>query len=183
MQAEITTDSSKKGPSLLEVKDLQQYYPVSKSFFSNLLKKKTLEEKAQKNEAIVDVGKFVRAVDGISFSIGEGEIFALVGESGCGKTTTAKMIIGLVKPTSGSITFLGHEIAGLKGRKMKPFRKDIQMVFQDPYSSLDPRMTVGRVISEPLRAFGYSRQEQATKVRELLRDVGLRTENAEKKST
>jgi oligopeptide transport system ATP-binding protein len=125
-------------------------------------------------------GTFVRAVDGVSFSIKKSEIFALVGESGCGKTTTAKMIVGLVKPTSGSVAFLGHELTDLGSRAMRPFRKDIQMVFQDPYSSLDPRMTVEQVISEPLNAFGYSRSDRLTIVRELLNDVGLRPESAAK---
>lgn len=157
---------SQTSGTILEVRNLKKYYPISRGLLSRF------KDRNQKQ------GMFVRAVDDISFSIGESEIFSLVGESGCGKTTTAKMIVALIKPTSGSISFLGKEIATTKAREMKDLRRDIQMVFQDPYSSLDPRMTVGRIISEPLRSFGYSRQERAHKVRDLLNDVGLKSDNA-----
>ncbi len=116
----------------------------------------------------------IRAVDGVSFSVQAGETFGLVGESGCGKTTLGQTIIRLYDPTSGSIRFDGTDISSLSGAKMRPFRRDIQMIFQDPSASLDPRMTVGGIISEPLNIFGVgSRKERQDQVRELLKVVGL----------
>ncbi len=117
---------------------------------------------------------FVRAVDGVSFQIKEGETLGLVGESGCGKSTTARAIIGLVKPTSGEVLLQGQPIQSLKERAMRPFRKTIQMVFQDPFASLNPRMTVGNIIAEPLivhqLAQGRDRQLEVIRLMEL---VGL----------
>jgi oligopeptide/dipeptide ABC transporter ATP-binding protein len=156
--------------NLLQVENLAKYYPVSRGFFSRVVRSKNAK----------DSGRYVRAVDGISFSLNESEIFALVGESGCGKTTTAKMIVGLIKPTAGSIRFQGEDVSKLKGKSMKRVRKNLQFVFQDPYSSLDPRMTVGKVISEPLGAFGVSSQEKRNQVFELLQDVGLKPEDADR---
>jgi peptide/nickel transport system ATP-binding protein/oligopeptide transport system ATP-binding protein len=116
----------------------------------------------------------IRAVDDISFAVRTGETFGLVGESGCGKTTLGQTIIRLYDPTEGSIVFNGNDISRLKPREVRPYRRDIQMIFQDPSASLDPRMTVGGIISEPLNIFGVgSRGERRERVQELLRVVGL----------
>jgi peptide/nickel transport system ATP-binding protein/oligopeptide transport system ATP-binding protein len=113
----------------------------------------------------------LRAVDDVSFAIVEGETFGLVGESGCGKSTLALTVVRLYEPDGGRIVFDGTDISHLPGGKLRPFRKDIQMIFQDPYSSLDPRMTVGGIIEEPLRNFGVPNRRE--RVRELLQAVGL----------
>jgi oligopeptide transport system ATP-binding protein len=113
----------------------------------------------------------LKAVDDVSFEISEGETFGLVGESGCGKSTLAQTVVRLYEPDGGRIVFNGTDISHLPGAKLRPFRKDIQMIFQDPYSSLDPRMTVGGIIEEPLRNFGVPNRQE--RVRELLQAVGL----------
>lgn len=113
----------------------------------------------------------LRAVDDVSFEIFEGETFGLVGESGCGKSTLALTVVRLYEPDGGRIVFDGTDISHLSAAKLRPFRKDIQMIFQDPYSSLDPRMTVGGIIEEPLRNFGVPNRRE--RVRELLQAVGL----------
>ncbi|HUG15065.1 MAG TPA: oligopeptide/dipeptide ABC transporter ATP-binding protein [Thermomicrobiales bacterium] len=116
----------------------------------------------------------IRAVDDVSFSIVRGETFGLVGESGCGKTTLGQTIIRLYNPTSGSINFNGTDISSLDAADMRKHRRGMQMIFQDPSASLDPRMTVGSIISEPLNIFGIgSKEERRERVRELLRVVGL----------
>ena len=116
----------------------------------------------------------IRAVDGITFSIDEGQTFALVGESGCGKTTVAKMILLLERPTMGSIRFRGRDINTLKGRDLREYKRSVQAVFQDPYSSLDPRMQVLDIIGEPLQVhLGMSGGALRTRVAELLENVGL----------
>ncbi len=116
----------------------------------------------------------IRAVDGISFSVRKGETFGLVGESGCGKTTLGQTIIRLYEPTSGRVTFNGQDISHAKDAQLRKMRRGMQMIFQDPAASLDPRMTVGSIIAEPLNIFGIGTQEQRReRVRELLRVVGL----------
>jgi len=147
---------------LLEVKDLRVHFPVTKGA---LLKK--------------EVGK-IRAVDGVSFSLEKGEVLGLVGESGCGKSTTARAIIGLVQATSGSIQFNGQELVGLPEHAFRPLREKVQMVFQDPYASLDPRLTVGSIVQEPLRNYGRSRADARKRVAELLDLVGLAASYAER---
>lgn len=140
---------------LLEVKNLKKYFPVRKGFFG----------KQKLN---------VQAVDDISFEIKRGETFGLVGESGCGKSTTGRTIIRLYDVTDGEIIFEGAEIGKMSDKEMKPFRKKMQMIFQDPYASLNSRMTVGDIIGEPLDihelAKGKERQER---IYELLHTVGL----------
>jgi oligopeptide/dipeptide ABC transporter ATP-binding protein len=117
----------------------------------------------------------VYAVDGVSFAIGRGEILSLVGESGCGKTTTGKLITRLESPTSGSIVFQGRDIAGLSRAELRTVRRDLQIIFQDPYDSLDPRYTVERTIQEPLVAQGVERAEaRRRRVEETLDMVELR---------
>jgi oligopeptide/dipeptide ABC transporter ATP-binding protein len=142
--------------TLLEVRNLKKYFPVT----SGLL--------------VSRVQGWVKAVDGVSFTIARGETFSLVGESGCGKTTTAKTILLLEKPTEGTIRFAGRDLTGLKGGALKAHRASVQAVFQDPYSSLDPRKRVGSIIGEPLVVNHGSRGKVvAARVRELLQQVGL----------
>lgn len=116
----------------------------------------------------------IKAVDGVSFKIPEGKTFGLVGESGCGKSTTARAIIRLYQPTDGEILFRGENIAGLKGKELKEYRKNVQMVFQDPYASLNPRMTVNETIMDPMKIYHLGTTEEMQKrVYELMELVGL----------
>jgi oligopeptide transport system ATP-binding protein len=141
---------------LLTVTDLQKHFPVRKG----ILWEKT-------------VG-YVKAVDGVSFSIPEGKTLGLVGESGSGKSTTGYCILQLIRPTGGSIRFQGRELTELKGEQLRRMRQNMQIVFQDPYSSLDPRMTVGGIVAEPLEVHGLgSRKSRGETVRRLLEVVGF----------
>ncbi|MGH3057741.1 MAG: ABC transporter ATP-binding protein [Gaiellaceae bacterium] len=142
--------------ALLTVTDLKKHFPVRKG----LLWEKT-------------VG-YVKAVDGVSFSIPSGKTLGLVGESGSGKSTTGYCILQLIRPTAGSIRFQGKELTGLKGEDLRKMRQDMQIVFQDPYSSLDPRMTVGNIVAEPLEVHGMgTRRGRRETVRRLLEVVGF----------
>ena len=124
-------------------------------------------------------GQVARAVDGVSFSIAKGETLGLVGESGCGKTTVGRSIIRLYDPTAGSIVFDGTDLAHLSQREMLPFRRRMQMIFQDPYASLNPRMTVGDIVMEPMTIHSlHAPKERSDRARELLRVVGLNSEHA-----
>ena len=119
----------------------------------------------------------VKAVDGVSFTIGPGEIMGLVGESGSGKSTVGRCVTRLVEPTSGSIKLLGTEISGLSRRAMRPLRRDVHIVFQDPYSSLNPRMTIGQIVAEPMRLHRTaSGKDLDRRVDEMLEKCGLRSE-------
>ena len=123
----------------------------------------------------------LRAVDGISFNIIEGETFGLVGESGCGKTTTARCIVGLTRPTEGKIHFMGKDIFNLPRREMREIRREISMIFQDPLSSLDPRWKVRDIISEPLVIHGLAKgTEKRRKVEELMEEVGINPQYADR---
>ncbi|MCC7010625.1 MAG: ATP-binding cassette domain-containing protein [Acidobacteria bacterium] len=118
--------------------------------------------------------RVVRAVDDVSLEIRQGETLGLVGESGCGKTTLGRAILRLVEPTRGRISIRGVDLAALRGRELRRMRRHVQMIFQDPYASLDPRMTVGQIIAEPLQTFGIARgAERADRVRGLMATVGL----------
>jgi oligopeptide transport system ATP-binding protein len=122
-------------------------------------------------------GGVVRAVDGVSFTIGPGEILGLVGESGSGKSTVGRCITRLVEPTSGSVKLLGKEISHLSRRAMRPLRRQVHIVFQDPYSSLNPRLTIGQIVGEPMRLHRIaSGRDLDRRVGEMLEKCGLRTE-------
>ena len=120
----------------------------------------------------------VKAVDGVSFTVAEGETIGLVGESGCGKSTLARSILQLLRPTSGSVRFRGTELTDLSRRQMRPLRREMQMIFQDPYASLNPRKRVGQIVGEPIKFHGLaSGDELKRRVQELLERVGLASEH------
>jgi peptide/nickel transport system ATP-binding protein len=146
---------------LVEVHDLVKHFPIRQGI---LLQRQ--------------VGA-VQAVDGVSFDVQRGETLGLVGESGCGKSTTARLVTRLIDPTSGSIKFDGHEIAGMSRSQLKPLRREMQMIFQDPYSSLNPRKTVGSIIGEPFQIHGIEHDDKKRKklVQELMDTVGLNPEH------
>ncbi|MCB9135394.1 MAG: ABC transporter ATP-binding protein [Anaerolineales bacterium] len=120
--------------------------------------------------------KFVRAVDGVSFALGKGEILALVGESGCGKSTLALTLMGLEEPTEGQITFEGKDVTHLHGDGLKSMRRHIQMIFQDPYESLNPTQTIGEIVGEPLdvHSLAPDKADREARVRRALEDAGLK---------
>ncbi len=126
--------------------------------------------------------KVVHAVDDVSFTLAEGETLGLVGESGCGKSTLGRSVLRLIEPSSGNVRFLGHDLAKLDARALRGLRRHMQIIFQDPYSSLNPRMSVRATVSEALRVHGLvsSRKEEELRVAELLTRVGLRAEHMQR---
>jgi peptide/nickel transport system ATP-binding protein len=128
-----------QGAPLLEVENLTTLYPVRRGLADRVARQPRL---------------WVHAVDGVSFTLARGEMLALVGESGCGKTTTAQTILGMVAPASGTVRLNGTDIAGLPERQMRPLRRQLQMIYQDPYESLDPRFRVETAVGEPLLVHG-----------------------------
>jgi oligopeptide ABC transporter, ATP-binding protein AppF len=146
---------SRQQNPLIQVKDLKKYYPV-------------------KTGIIPHVTDYVKAVDGVSFSIYEGEILGLVGESGCGKTTIGKLLTGLEKPTEGAILYRGMDILDWTAKEQKKYRTKIQMIFQDPYSSLNPRKHIYEILAAPMLYHGISDRQTVEKdVKELLEMVGM----------
>ncbi|MCX7904485.1 MAG: dipeptide ABC transporter ATP-binding protein [Caloramator sp.] len=140
---------------LVEVYGLKKYFPIKGGFFNRTV-------------------NYLKAVDGVSFFINRGEVLGVVGESGCGKSTTGRTILKLLEPTDGKIIFDGEDITKLEGEALRKKRKEMQLIFQDPYSSLNPRMTVGDIIGEPITIHEkVSRAEKLERVKELLNKVGL----------
>ena len=147
--------------TIVEARELKMYFPVGR----------TLTGKPK---------RLLKAVDDVSFSIKKGETFGLVGESGCGKTTVGRCLVRLYEPTDGQILFDGQDIARLSGKQLAPYRRRMQMIFQDPYASLNPRMTVSSIIAEPLRHSGMSAAEQNERVRALVDLVGLKPDHMQR---
>ena len=150
----------KTGDTLLETRNLKMHFPIKSGVF-----KRTVGH--------------VKAVDGVDLQVRKGETLGLVGESGCGKSTLARIILRLLEPTEGEVHFEGEDILSYNRKKMLGVRRDMQIIFQDPYASLNPRMTVGNIVSEPLRTHGVAgnASEQKKRVQELLEVVGLNPEH------
>jgi len=149
---------------LVDVKGLKVYFPL----FSGAIRKKKVGD--------------IKAVDGVDFFVSRGETLGLVGESGCGKTTTGRAILQLERPTGGQVLFEGRNVAGLEEKEVRPLRRKMQMIFQDPFGSLNPRMTAGDIIGEPLIVHGMvkNKQNYRDQIQELLRIVGLNPAMAER---
>lgn len=157
-----STSRPAKGEELIRVEHLKKYFPANKSF-------------REENRT------YVKAVDDVSLTLRAGETFGLVGESGCGKSTLGQTILRLEEPTSGSIFYRGQDITHAGKKELRALRQDMQLIFQDPYSSLDPKMTVGTIIAEPLVVHGMgSKAERDARVAELLKLVGLKPEHAKR---
>ena len=144
---------------LWNVEHLKKYFPVQRSFLEKLFTRKT---------------EYVRAVDDVDFSIRSGEVFTLAGESGCGKTTTGMLLARLIEPTSGTMFFEGKDICSLRREELRHLRRKVQIIFQDPYASLNPRMKIGKTVGHPLEVHGLAKGlEKEKKVLEVLNEVGL----------
>ena len=153
---------SAKTETILQVGGLKKYFPIRRGFFQR-------------------VGGYVRAVDGVDFSIESAQTLGLVGESGCGKSTVARMILKLLDPDEGRIIYKGHDISRISQKKMKPYRKEIQIIFQDPYGSLNPRMTVGQSIAEGFHILGLKgAKAQKERLAQLLTMVGMSPESTDR---
>lgn len=141
---------------LLEVRGLKKYFPITSGIILQRVK------------------AYVKAVDGLDFFVRKGETLGLVGESGCGKSTTGRSILQLYRPTAGEVLFQGKDLCKLQGEELRKMRRNMQMIFQDPYASLNPRMTVGDIIGEPLEVHNIAKgKEKKERVQELLQIVGL----------
>ena len=162
--AATVTPGALKGETLLEVRNLKKHFPVTEGIVFNRT-----------------VGH-VKAVDGVSFHINKGETLGLVGESGCGKTTTGRCILQLERPTAGEIVFEGTNLEQLDDKALSPMRQKIQVIFQDPYSSLNPRMKVGEILNEPMRVHGLQpdKNKRSARVAELLSICGLNPKFADR---
>ena len=153
MENKMSTNSSS---ALVQVRGLKKYFPISQGI---IFQRKVAD---------------VKAVDGLDFEIRKGETLGLVGESGCGKSTTGRTILQLYRPTEGNVVFQGKDLAALKGEDLRKMRRNMQMIFQDPYASLNPRMTVGDIIGEPLEVHNIAKgKDKKARVEDLLKVVGL----------
>lgn len=161
-EALTETRASNHSDPILEVKDLKKYFPIRGGILSRI------------------IGQ-VLAVDGVSFSIRQGETLGLVGESGCGKTTVGKTVLKLIEPTAGEIRLKSKDITQLSGSELRSARREMQMIFQDPYSSLNPRMSAGEIVGEPLENYGIAKgRERKERAEALLNRVGFRREHIAK---
>ena len=144
---------------IVQVENLHKWFPLRRTL----------------RQVLAHERRYARAVDGISFDLFEGEILAFVGESGCGKTTTGKLIMKLIEPTGGAIRYMGEDVTHLRRERLKAYRHDVQMIFQDPYASMNPRFRAKDVIEEPLliHRIGETRQERDTRIRQALEAVRL----------
>ena len=159
-KGDIAMSDKSKSNILLDVKNLKKYFHVNMGLFSKNISN-------------------VKAVDDVSFYISKGETLGLVGESGCGKTTCGRTILKLYEPTAGQIIYDGHDITSLNNKKMIEYRKKMQVIFQDPYASLDPRMTVGDIVGQPIDVHKLmNTKEKAERIQYLLNRVGLNSEHA-----
>ncbi len=157
-ESQVGPKASLAGPPILQVRDLIKEFPIR----SGLLRR---------------VKGVIHAVSGVSFDVARGETLGMVGESGCGKSTTGRCVLRLLDPTSGSVKFNGEELVGASSSRVRRLRRKAQIVFQDPYASLNPRMTVQSIISEPMRVHGTWRRGGRERVREIMELVGLNAEH------
>ncbi|PUB10746.1 ABC transporter ATP-binding protein [Paenisporosarcina sp. OV554] len=148
-------------PSLLEVQNIKKYFPLKKKLFSRQQ-------------------EYVKAVDGVSFQVQKGETLSLVGESGCGKSTTGRVLMKLLDATEGKVFFEGNDITNLNDDEIRPLRREFQMVFQDPYASLNPRLKIRDIIEEPLIVHNVEKKKRTERVNELLEIVGLNRYHADR---